>query len=133
MGMKLSPELERRCLEMAGLLPPLTAEPPPSRKPSKMKNVPVDSPDGFFASGKEYARWGELKLLATTGMITELDRQVTFSLDHNGVHICNYIADFVYIENGAWIVEDVKGMRTTLYKIKRALMLALLGIEIRET
>lgn len=46
---------------------------------------------------------------------------------------CSYIADFTYYdENNNFIVEDTKGMRTDVYKIKRKLMLYIHGIKIRE-
>lgn len=45
-----------------------------------------------------------------------------------------YIADFVYsLPDGSWIVEDVKGMKTQEYIIKRKLMLHVHGIKILET
>ena len=44
-----------------------------------------------------------------------------------------YKADFRYIEKGETVVEDVKGMRTPVYNLKRHLMKAVHGIEIRET
>jgi hypothetical protein len=34
-----------------------------------------------------------------------------------------YVADFMYLENGVIIVEDVKGMKTSDYKIKRKLFI----------
>ena len=46
---------------------------------------------------------------------------------------CNYIADFTYMENGELVVEDVKGVRTDAYKIKKKLMLWVHGIRIKET
>ena len=45
---------------------------------------------------------------------------------------CDYIADFVYREDGRKVVEDTKGVRTADYIIKRKLMLWLHGIKIRE-
>lgn len=45
-----------------------------------------------------------------------------------------YVADFVYTDTatGEMVVEDVKGVRTREYVIKRKLMLAVHGIRIRE-
>ena len=43
-----------------------------------------------------------------------------------------YIADFVSTEGGRRAVEDAKGYRTDVYKLKRRLMAELLGIEIKE-
>jgi hypothetical protein len=51
----------------------------------------------------------------------------------NGIAICRYRADFVYVESGKRIVEDTKGMRTDVYKLKKKMMLAILGIDIKET
>ena len=45
---------------------------------------------------------------------------------------CAYYADFCYTENGRYIVEDTKGMRTPDYKIKKKLMLYVHGIRITE-
>lgn len=86
-----------------------------------------------FASKKEARRYKELKLLTRAGEIAGLRCQVTFTLVVNDVHICKYIADFVYFENGKKIVEDTKGFLTKEYKLKRKLMKAVHGIEIRET
>lgn len=46
---------------------------------------------------------------------------------------CEYVADFVYIENGKTVVEDAKGVKTPEYRIKRKLMLERYGIKIKET
>ncbi len=43
-----------------------------------------------------------------------------------------YLADFVYEKGSQTIVEDVKGLRTDVYKIKRKLMLYFHGIQIKE-
>lgn len=97
--------------------------------------------DGLaFDSVKEYRRWCELSLLEKAGTITDLDRQVKFTLipsqRYDGKVVerpCTYVADFVYKdENGSTVVEDTKGFRTKDYVIKRKLMLYLCGIRIRE-
>lgn len=63
-------------------------------------------------------------MLERAGKISNLTTQVKFSLDIEGIHICNYIADFCYDENNDVIVEDCKGVRTPDYKLKAKLMLA---------
>ena len=92
-----------------------------------------------FDSQKEYRRYGELILLLKAGKITDLKRQVKFELTPNQYingelveRASNYIADFTYIENGELVVEDVKGMRTDLYKLKRKMLLHLYGIRVKE-
>lgn len=112
--------------------------------------------DGMtFDSKKEANRFRELQLLERAGKITALQRQVKYVLiptqrefsneiykkgAHQG-HFkpgkvlekeCSYIADFAYIQDGAYVVEDTKGVRTEAYKIKRKLMLERYGIQIRE-
>lgn len=112
--------------------------------------------DGItFDSKKEANRFRELQLLERAGKITALQRQVKYVLiptqrefsneiykkgAHQG-HFkpgkvlekeCSYIADFAYIQDGAYVVEDTKGVRTEAYKIKRKLMLERYGIQIRE-
>jgi len=48
--------------------------------------------------------------------------------------IGSYRADFTYVnEDGQPIVEDVKGFRTPVYRLKKKLMRALYGIEILES
>ncbi len=96
-----------------------------------------------FDSRREYARWCELKMLERSGEIRDLKRQVRYKLipaQRDGKRLlereCAYIADFTYQERaeGGWapVVEDVKGVRTPEYIIKRKLMLYLHGIRVRE-
>lgn len=94
-----------------------------------------------FDSKREANRYAELLLLSRSGQITGLKRQVKFELipaqkDEKGKCVeraVSYIADFVYQdENGRTVIEDTKGMRTEVYKIKKKLMLYKYGIKIRE-
>lgn len=103
------------------------------KKKSKYHNVKTIVDGIPFDSKAEAKRYGELKLMERVGQIFDLELQKKYSIDINGVHICNYIADFVYsnvykIEN----VEDTKGMRTPIYNLKKKLMKAVHGIEITE-
>ena len=93
--------------------------------------------DGIrFDSRKEAARYSELKLLERAGEIRDLQLQVPFELipKQEGERACTYVADFVYhiAGTGEMVVEDAKGMRTDVYKIKRKLMLYRHGIRIHE-
>lgn len=89
--------------------------------------------DGItFDSRREANRYAELRLELLAGDITDLELQKPYSLDVNGIHICDYVADFVYQRNGKQTVEDAKGKATVEYKIKRALMRAIHGITIVE-
>lgn len=96
---------------------------------------------GGYASRKEHRRANELKLMQRAGVISNLREQVSFELipaqrGKDGKLLersCSYIADFVYTdEHGNTVVEDTKGMRTDVYRIKRKLMLRVHGIIITE-
>ncbi len=90
--------------------------------------------DGItFDSKKEAARYIDLKLLLKAGEIADLELQPTYVMIVNGRKICSYRADFRYMENGRQITEDVKGVRTAVYGIKKKLLKACYGIEVCET
>lgn len=106
---------------------------------SKYRSRKVTRDGMTFDSQKEYRRFVELRLLERAGKVTDLQRQVKFELipsQRIGGKVveraCNYIADFVYTENGKKVVEDTKGFKTTDYIIKRKLMLWVHGIRIKE-
>ena len=109
--------------------------------------------DGItFDSKREARRWQELRLAESAGAIGDLERQVKFELipvqrepDTRGPkggikqgkvieRKVEYVADFVYtdLNTGDKVVEDTKGMRTPEYRIKRKLMLYMLGIRVKE-
>ena len=83
--------------------------------------------DGItFHSLKEGARYKELKILVASKRIANLELQVRFPIEVNGKKICTYIADFTYYESPhLYVIEDVKGMRTSIFNLKWKLMQAL--------
>ncbi len=91
--------------------------------------------DGIaFASKKEARRYLELRLLERAGEIHSLQLQPSFPIVVNGVKVCKYVADFSYIDHtGSPVVEDVKGMKTPIYNLKKRLVKAVHGVEIHET
>ena len=91
--------------------------------------------DGIiFDSIKESRRYCELKLLVRGNVIRDLKLQPVYPMMVNGKKICTYRGDFEYTENGVRVCEDVKGMKTPVYRLKRKLFLALYPeIEHRET
>lgn len=92
--------------------------------------------DGItFASGKEGRRYGELKLLERAREIFDLKLQPRFPIIIKNFKICTYVADFQYLKLGDpyETVEDCKGFKTPIYKLKKKLMLAVYGIEVLET
>jgi hypothetical protein len=89
--------------------------------------------DGItFASKAEARRYDELKLMLKAGAISRLDIQPRFPLTVNGVTVGAYVGDFAYMDNGKLVVEDVKGVKTPVYRLKAKLVRALYGIEIVE-
>ena len=96
--------------------------------------------DGIvFDSKREAARYGQLRLLEKSGQIDTLTLQPKFTLipsqrnaDGKAERPVVYIADFMYRENGEFIVEDSKGFKTPDYVIKRKLLLKEYGITVRE-
>ena len=101
------------------------------------EKVNLTMPDGtlmHFDSKREANRYAELKLLERAGEISDLKLQVPFELipKQPGERSVKYIADFVYLEGGKSVVEDVKGKKTRDYIIKRKLMLWRHGITIKE-
>ncbi len=91
--------------------------------------------DGItFDSMKEAQRYAELKLMEKGKVIYDLTIQPKFPIIIGGVKICTYIADFIYrdLATGITTVEDVKGMKTPVYNLKKKLMRAVHGIEVTE-
>jgi len=124
---------------------------------SKYKAVKTTIDGITFDSKREAKRYTELKLLEKSGMITHLELQPTYDITINGAKICKYKADFRYFtvrqENneqyynskGEWqtptmtgdkegqIVEDVKGFKTPIYRLKKKLVEACYpGTQIKE-
>lgn len=98
--------------------------------------------DGItFDSKKEAKRYAELKLMERAGVIRDLKRQVRYELipafDVDGKHYrqTSYVADFVYTDakNGKEVVEDCKGFRTDVYKLKAKMFAYQYGVSILET
>lgn len=95
-----------------------------------------------YASKREASRAQELKLLQAAGEIYGLEEQKPFDLIPKQVdqatgqvveRACKYVADFFYFDKNTFrVVEDAKGYRDPVYRIKRKLMLHVHGIRIRE-
>ena len=105
---------------------------PPARAKYGNKKVSIDGKK--FDSKAEGARYVELKRLQEGGVISGLKTQEAFALPVNGVLVCKYLADFCYVDvDGNRVVEDVKGGPVTpVYTLKKKLMKAIHGIEIKE-
>lgn len=108
-----------------------------------------------YDSKKEAKRAQTLELMQMSGQISELKMQVEFELIPAQYEViiettkkgikklkqvcierkCSYYADFTYLQNDEYIVEDCKSNKRLLtkdYLIKRKLMLYLHHIKIKE-
>jgi hypothetical protein len=98
---------------------------------SKYKNVKTDG----YASRAEARRAAELKLLERAGKITELQEQVRWKIlpSQDGERPVFYVVDFQFRdENGELHLQDVKGVRTPVFILKRKMMQFVHGIKIEE-
>lgn len=96
--------------------------------------------DGItFDSRKEANRYLALRGMEEDGNIEDLRRQVryelvpAFNVDGKHYRPVYYVADFVYVEDGKTVVEDVKGVVTDVYKLKSKLFARRYGMSIKET
>lgn len=97
------------------------------KKPSKYRAIKTVVDGITFDSRKEGRRYRELRLLEKAGVIKDLSLQPRFLLQEayskNGraVRKIEYIADFSYydLEKDKFVVEDVKGLKTDVYKLKK--------------
>lgn len=96
------------------------------RSPSLLVGRTFDS-----AWEREYCEG--LALQEKAGLISELHFQKTFKLEVNGELVGTYRADAAYYDEvGRYRVVDCKGVLTDLYRIKKKLMKACLGIIVEE-
>ena len=96
----------------------------------------------YFDSKREANRYSELKMMEKAGIINSLKLQPEFKCVVNGKKVCTYKADFEYLmvdeegpqgQIGYYIVEDVKGFKTPVYRLKKKLVEALFpGTVIKE-
>lgn len=87
-----------------------------------------------FDSKKEASRYIQLSMMQKAGIIHDLRLQVPFIIISKSRYgrAIRYVADFVYkAQDGREVIEDVKGMKTPVYRLKKRLM-AELGKEITE-
>ena len=84
-----------------------------------------------FDSEAEANRYGKLKLLQKAKKIGKIILQYEFDLGAGITYKC----DFLYIdfELKQFVVEDVKGVKTPEYKLKKKLLKEVYGIEVYET
>ena len=95
---------------------------------SKYHNVKTVVDGIKFDSKKESVRYKELMMLQRCGVISDLELQKRFEIcpkKFANKRARYYVADFVYVENGKWVIEDVKSPITRsnpVYSLKKALV-----------
>jgi hypothetical protein len=95
----------------------------------KYHNTKVKIDGVVFDSKLEGIRYRELKLLEKQGLIKDLVLQPSYTLipsfkkNSKTYRKASYKADFSYYDNelGKTIIEDTKGFKTDVYKLKKKL------------
>ena len=112
---------------------------------ARIKSVKVEVDGIKFDSKREAKRAGQLQMMEKHGIISKLRFQVAFPLATEEsiesakkrglgkLAIPKYKADFVYMRDGVKVVEDSKGFRTEMYRIKKRFMKLIYDIDILET
>lgn len=111
-------------------------------KRSKYGNKKTERHGIIFDSIKEADRYDHLLLLERAGEISHLERQGKIYLMSGNTHVrydsgrkAYWKFDFAYFcyKRNKRVIEDVKGVRTDVFKLKKAVLLACYpGIHIEE-
>lgn len=107
---------------------------------SKYKAIKTEYDGIKFDSKKEAERYADLKMLEMAGRISDIHLQVKYELQPafellgKKVKAITYVADFVYFDKrtNETVVEDVKGMKTPVYMLKKKMFEYKYKMEIRE-
>ena len=111
---------------------------------SKYHNKKTEIDGIKFDSLKEAGRYLELKRYMEMGVITNLQpcknnpkkkRYLLIPAQKGRIRnekSVSYVPDFVYEMDGDEVVEDVKGVKTDVYKLKRKLMMYIHKVEVEE-
>lgn len=109
-------------------------------RPNKYKATKIETTAGKFDSKLEFKRYLYLKDLQEKGLISDLVRQVPYTLipsqkDHTGKVVfreIRYVSDFEYnLPSGEHVVEDTKGIVLPVFRLKQKLMYYFFGIEVK--
>jgi hypothetical protein len=111
--------------------------PTSGKSASKYKSKITEYKGVKYHSKKEAKYAMNLDLLQQSGSVEYWKGQITMQITVNGEKICKYICDFfVKFTDGTTSYVDVKGMKTgaayEMFKLKKKLVKATLGIEITE-
>ncbi len=95
----------------------------------KFNAVKTVRDDITFHSKKEAKRYDELVLLKASGEVLFFLRQVPFHMPGKVKYLCDFM---VFWADDTVTVEDVKGMKTATYIMKKKMVEALYPIKITE-
>ena len=100
----------------------------------KYGNKKVEIDGHQFDSKAEGLRYMVLRERQRAGEINNLRLHPKYPLEINGVLVCRYEGDFLYqvTLTERWVLEDVKGVKTAVYRLKKKLLRAVHGIDITE-
>ena len=98
-------------------------------RPNKYRAKPTVCAHGHkHASKREAARCDQLHLLQKAGKISDLEVEPTFKFVIDGKPLlmgnrqqAKYRPDFIYVENGRYVAEEVKGMVVRDFPLRAAL------------
>ena len=127
----LGPAAQRQVMAAYARSTAKTAVPAERKSKYGAKKTVVDGIT--FDSGAEAKRYDELKKLERAGEISGLSLQPAFPIAINGNKVAEYRADFAYFRGSDRVIEDVKGVKTPVYRLKKKLVEALYaGVRIVE-
>lgn len=95
----------------------------------KFRAKPTTVDEFKFASKKEAKRYSDLLMLQKDGVVLFFLRQVPFHLDGGVKYVCDFL---VFWANDDITFEDVKGMKTPMYILKKKQVEARYPITITE-
>ena len=95
----------------------------------KFRAIPTELDGIKFALRKEAKRYRELELLKKSGELLFFLRQVPFHLPANVKYVCDFLC---FWKDETVTVEDVKGIKTPLYILKKKQVEAIYPIKIME-
>ena len=103
---------------------------------SRYKNIPTQTADGQKCRSRHEARFYNMCLVRQkAGEIKKIEREVRYEFVVNGIFICSYDLDFrltMADDTIEYIDTKSDGTITQLYRIKKQLMMACHGIELKE-
>lgn len=108
--------------------------PLPQRATSKYRAERCEVAGEVLDSKAEGRRFAQLRLRERAGEISGLKRQPGFRFEIGGALMFSYFADFEYFDHKLEeiVIEDVKGVKTPVYRLKKKIIEAAHKVKITE-